>query len=199
VSISTSGFTFAFGTVSDELNLIKTLSQEGNHSGGLHRAVHEGLDTASDVTWLVSKDGILPSFVQGYSYRVRKKGVLETGVNACARVKARCAYYILDQTRNGIETDEIEARVSNWNQKFLVTETGGGRKIYEVTQDQTGGSRTAIRSDQHHSAVAVPMSRQWRRSASAPLKYRPALLRNSTQRNIHRVPAVSALTIHLDD
>jgi hypothetical protein len=27
-------------------------------------------------------------------------------------VKARCAYYILDQTRKGIETEEIEARVT---------------------------------------------------------------------------------------
>jgi hypothetical protein len=27
-------------------------------------------------------------------------------------VKARCAYYILDQTRKGIETEEIEARVA---------------------------------------------------------------------------------------
>lgn len=85
VSISTSGFTFAFGTVSDELNLIKTLDQEENHSGGLHRAVHEGLDTARDVTWPASKDGILPGCVQGYSYTVRKKGgFLETGMNACA-------------------------------------------------------------------------------------------------------------------
>ena len=80
MSISTPGFTFAFDTVSDERNLIKTLGQEGNHSRGLHRAVHEGLDTASDVTWPVSKDGILPSVVQGYSYTVRKKG----GLNACA-------------------------------------------------------------------------------------------------------------------
>lgn len=109
MSISTSGFTFAFGTVSDELNLTETLGQEGNHSGGLHRAVHEGLDTASDVTWPVSKHGIVPSFVQGYSYTVRKK----RGLNACS-VRARCAYYILDQTRNGIKTEEIEARVSNW-------------------------------------------------------------------------------------
>jgi len=28
-----------------------------------------------------------------------------------ATVKARCAYYILDQTRKGIETEEIEKRV----------------------------------------------------------------------------------------
>ena len=27
-------------------------------------------------------------------------------------VKARCAYYILDQTRKGIETEDIEARVA---------------------------------------------------------------------------------------
>jgi hypothetical protein len=177
VSITTSGFPFAFGTVSDERNLIKTLGQEGKHSGGLHRAVPEGLDTASDVTWPVSKDGILPSFVQGHSYTVRKKGGFGDGHERVRRVKARCAYYILDQTRNGIETEETEARVSNWDQKFLITATGGGRKIYEVTQNQTGGgSRTEIRSDQHHSAIAVAMSRQWRRSAGAPLKYRPSVL-----------------------
>jgi hypothetical protein len=29
-----------------------------------------------------------------------------------ATVKARCAYYILDQTRKGIETEEIEKRVA---------------------------------------------------------------------------------------
>ena len=27
-------------------------------------------------------------------------------------VKARCAYYILDQTRKGVETEDIEARVA---------------------------------------------------------------------------------------
>jgi hypothetical protein len=32
--------------------------------------------------------------------------------NAQLAVKARCAYYILDQTRKGMETEEIEARVS---------------------------------------------------------------------------------------
>jgi hypothetical protein len=32
--------------------------------------------------------------------------------NASLAVKARCAYYILDQTRKAIETDEIEARVA---------------------------------------------------------------------------------------
>ena len=32
--------------------------------------------------------------------------------NAQLAVKARCAYYILDQTRKGMEAEEIEARVS---------------------------------------------------------------------------------------
>ena len=32
--------------------------------------------------------------------------------NAPLAVKARCAYYILDQTKKAIETEEIEARVS---------------------------------------------------------------------------------------
>jgi hypothetical protein len=31
--------------------------------------------------------------------------------NAQLAVKARCAYYILDQTRKGMETEEIEVRV----------------------------------------------------------------------------------------
>ena len=32
--------------------------------------------------------------------------------NAQMAVKARCAYYILDQTRKGMETEEIEVRVA---------------------------------------------------------------------------------------
>jgi hypothetical protein len=32
--------------------------------------------------------------------------------NAQLAVKARCAYYILDQTRKGMETEEIEVRVA---------------------------------------------------------------------------------------
>jgi hypothetical protein len=32
--------------------------------------------------------------------------------NAQLAVKARCAYYILDQTRKGMETEEIETRVA---------------------------------------------------------------------------------------
>lgn len=28
-------------------------------------------------------------------------------------IKARCAYYILDQTRKGVETEEIESRVAD--------------------------------------------------------------------------------------
>jgi hypothetical protein len=32
--------------------------------------------------------------------------------NAPVAVRARCAYYILDQTRKGVETEEIEARVT---------------------------------------------------------------------------------------
>jgi hypothetical protein len=38
-------------------------------------------------------------------------------------VKARCAYYILDQTRKGVETEDIEARVSALE---ATTETRGG-------------------------------------------------------------------------
>lgn len=32
--------------------------------------------------------------------------------SALQALKARCAYYVLDQTRKGMETEEIEARVS---------------------------------------------------------------------------------------
>ena len=32
---------------------------------------------------------------------------------AALAVKARCAYYILDQARKAVETEEIEARVSD--------------------------------------------------------------------------------------
>jgi hypothetical protein len=32
--------------------------------------------------------------------------------NAQLAVKARCAYYILDQTRKGMETEEIDVRVA---------------------------------------------------------------------------------------
>ena len=32
--------------------------------------------------------------------------------NAQLSVKARCAYYILDETRKGMETEEIEVRVA---------------------------------------------------------------------------------------
>ena len=39
-------------------------------------------------------------------------------------VKARCAYYILDQTRKAMETDEIEARVTELERH---AETKGGR------------------------------------------------------------------------
>jgi hypothetical protein len=34
------------------------------------------------------------------------------GGGSPATVKARCAYYILDQTRKGVETENIEKRVT---------------------------------------------------------------------------------------
>jgi hypothetical protein len=40
-------------------------------------------------------------------------------------VKARCAYYILDQTRKGIETEEIETRVAELEQTALSPDIGG--------------------------------------------------------------------------
>ena len=39
-------------------------------------------------------------------------------------VKARCAYYILDQTRKGIETDEIERRVAELERNSEVSKVG---------------------------------------------------------------------------
>ena len=42
-----------------------------------------------------------------------------------ATVKARCAYYILDQTRKGVETEEIEKRVAELER---AAEASGSRK-----------------------------------------------------------------------
>jgi hypothetical protein len=44
---------------------------------------------AADIAWPVGKDGVLPGFVPGYRYYVRKKGVLEGGVNSCAGCHTR--------------------------------------------------------------------------------------------------------------
>jgi hypothetical protein len=44
---------------------------------------------ASDTSWPVSKDGVLPGFVFGFSYTIRNKGVLEIGFNACAECHTR--------------------------------------------------------------------------------------------------------------
>lgn len=43
-----------------------------------------------------------------------------------ATVKARCAYYILDQTRKGVETEEIESRVAELER--AAGASGAGRK-----------------------------------------------------------------------
>jgi Arc/MetJ family transcription regulator len=40
-------------------------------------------------------------------------------------VKARCAYYILDQTKKAIETEEIEARVTELERTALTQKQGG--------------------------------------------------------------------------
>jgi hypothetical protein len=37
----------------------------------------------------VGKDGVLPFFRPGFRYYVRKKGVLEVGINACAGCHTR--------------------------------------------------------------------------------------------------------------
>jgi hypothetical protein len=42
-------------------------------------------------------------------------------------VKARCAYYILDQTKKAIETEEIEARVTELERSAATQKQGGWR------------------------------------------------------------------------
>lgn len=42
-------------------------------------------------------------------------------------VKARCAYYILDQTRRGVETEDIEARVSELERAAEAAKDGAFR------------------------------------------------------------------------
>jgi hypothetical protein len=42
-------------------------------------------------------------------------------------VKARCAYYILDQTKKAIETEEIEARVTELERTAATPKQGGWR------------------------------------------------------------------------
>jgi hypothetical protein len=44
---------------------------------------------ASEVPWPVSSDGVLPFFNPGYTYSVRRKGVLEVGTNSCAGCHTR--------------------------------------------------------------------------------------------------------------
>jgi hypothetical protein len=44
---------------------------------------------ASEVPWPVSAQGVLPFFNPGYTYIIRKKGVLEGGVNSCAGCHTR--------------------------------------------------------------------------------------------------------------
>ena len=44
---------------------------------------------AADARWPVAKDGVLPGFVPGYRYYIRKKGVLEGGINSCAGCHTR--------------------------------------------------------------------------------------------------------------
>jgi hypothetical protein len=46
-------------------------------------------------------------------------------VEQTAPVKARCAYYILDQTRKAIETEEIEAHVTEL-ERVAPQKPGGG-------------------------------------------------------------------------
>jgi hypothetical protein len=45
--------------------------------------------SANETRWPVSADGILPFFIPGFRYYIRKKGVLEMGINACADCHTR--------------------------------------------------------------------------------------------------------------
>ena len=49
----------------------------------------ESRPSSGDTKWPVSSDGVLPYFVPGFRYYVRKKGVMEVGVNACADCHTR--------------------------------------------------------------------------------------------------------------
>jgi hypothetical protein len=49
----------------------------------------ESQPSASDTSWPVSSDGVLPYFVPGFRYYVRKKGVVEVGADACAGCHTR--------------------------------------------------------------------------------------------------------------
>ena len=44
---------------------------------------------ANSTPWPVAKDGVLASFVPGFRYYIRRKGVLERGINACANCHTR--------------------------------------------------------------------------------------------------------------
>jgi mono/diheme cytochrome c family protein len=55
----------------------------------LFRPAPAAQPSASDTPWPVSSEGVLPYFVPGFRYVVRKKGVLEIGINACAGCHTR--------------------------------------------------------------------------------------------------------------
>jgi hypothetical protein len=55
----------------------------------LFRPAPAAQPSASEPPRPVSSEGILPSFVPGFRYYVRRKGVLERGINACANCHTR--------------------------------------------------------------------------------------------------------------
>ena len=55
----------------------------------LFRPAPAAQPSASDTPWPVSSEGVLPYFVPGFRYFVRKKGVLEVGINACSDCHTR--------------------------------------------------------------------------------------------------------------
>ena len=55
----------------------------------LFRPAPAAQPSASDTPWPVSSEGVLPYFVPGFRYFVRKKGVLEIGINACSDCHTR--------------------------------------------------------------------------------------------------------------
>jgi hypothetical protein len=55
----------------------------------LFRPAPETQPAAGETPWPVSSDGGLAEFVPGYRYFIRKKGVLEVGINSCAGCHTR--------------------------------------------------------------------------------------------------------------
>jgi len=55
----------------------------------LFRPAPKTQPSAGETPWPVGSDGVLAQFVPGFRYYIRKKGVLEAGVNSCANCHTR--------------------------------------------------------------------------------------------------------------